>query len=657
MTMLDWKTASAGLVLCATAACAETLQRAAEVQPVQTLTRTPIGSPVDHPFRGTIALEVDARDVAHRVFTVREHVPVQRAGGMTLLYPRWEAASHGPSLNVTDLAGLDVSANGRPLAWRRDAIEPHAFYFDVPEGTRTIDVRFQIVANPDRLSADVVTIAWQHLLLYPAGWYARNIAVAPSVVLPSGLKAFTSLDLTHTDDDWLRFGPVNLEHLLDAPVLAGRYAARVPLVQDGPGAVTLDLIATRPDDLTIPADRVSDLRRMVTQTQAVFGASPFGRYEVLARMSDDGASGGTEHRASAEIGMASSYFRDWAAQLNNRDIVAHEFVHAWNGLYRVPADLWAPTPNVPQAGSLLWMYEGQTEFWARVLAARAGLRSREETLDKLAMDAAEVANRPGRAWRPLSDDVNYPSFMLRQSVPWRDWQRRKDYYLEGVMLWLDVDAILRQQSKGRRGIDDFAHDFFAGAEARRPARTYTFDDICAALHRVAPFDWTGDPLAQIQRLDPGDRDRRRHSGWLSPRRASDRPARIAAAPAPRRRRPDRAQTRRAYSPRHRPSRCHHGRAGPARRRDTDPATPLRSSPNCARGRVCHAAAAQMDARNRPSERHAPFGRRRRYSPNAVSSAPACQAVIAGWGRKARRRILPVGPFGSSGRMTISAGTL
>jgi predicted metalloprotease with PDZ domain len=489
--MLDWKTAGAGLVLCTTAASAEALQQAAEMQPVQTLTRTPIASPADHPFRGTIALEVDARDVAHRIFTVREQVPVQSAGEMTLLYPRWEAASHGPSLTVTDLAGLNVSANGRPLAWRRDASEPHAFHFDVPEGTRTIDVRFQIVANSDRLSADVVTIAWQHLLLYPAGWYARNIAVAPSVMLPSGLKAFTSLDVNHTDDDRLRFGLVNLEHLLDAPVVAGRYAARVPLVQDGTGAVTLDLIATRPDDLAIPADCVSDLRHMVTQTQAVFGASPFGRYEVLARLSDDGASGGTEHRASAEIGMASSYFQDWAAQLNNRDIVAHEFVHAWNGLYRVPADLWAPTPNVPQAGSLLWMYEGQTEFWARVLAARAGLRSRQETLDKLAMDAAEVANRPGRAWRPLSDDVNYPSFMLRQSVPWRDWQRRKDYYLEGVMLWLDVDAILRQQSQGRRGIDDFAHDFFADAEARRPARTYTFDDICAALHRVAPFDWTG----------------------------------------------------------------------------------------------------------------------------------------------------------------------
>ena len=488
--MQNWKMAGAAAALCATGAAAGAPQVAARMDlPVQTLDRTPITSPVDHPFRGTIALEVDARDVAHRVFVVRERVPVQRAGAMTLLYPHWEAASHGPSLTVTELAGLTVSANGKPIAWRRDAIEPHAFHLEVPENTKTIDVSFQIIADEDRLSADVVAVAWQHLLLYPAGWYARNIAVAPSVMLPTGLSAFSSLDVADPEEGKLSFRPVSLERLLDAPVLAGRHAARVPLAQDGAGAVTLDLVATKAGDLAVPPERIADLRRMVTQARAVFGPPPFGRYEVLARMSDDGSSGGTEHRASAEIGMASSYFRDWAGQLNNRDIVAHEFVHAWNGLYRVPADLWAPTPNVPQSGSLLWMYEGQTEFWARVLAARAGLRSREETLDKLALDAAEVVNRPGRAWRSLSDDVNYPSFMLRQSVPWRDWQRRKDYYLEGVMLWLDIDALLREQSHGRRGVDDFAQDFFAGASAEHPVRTYTFDDVCAALQRVAPFDW------------------------------------------------------------------------------------------------------------------------------------------------------------------------
>jgi predicted metalloprotease with PDZ domain len=493
MTMADWKMASAGVALCAAAAAGLASPPAAARSdlPVQMLASSPIAAPTDRPFLGAIALDVDASDVAHRLFVVRERVPVQRAGAMTLLYPRWEAASHGPSLTVTELAGLEVSANGRPLAWRRDPIEPHAFHFDVPEGARTIEVRFQIVADDDRLSADVVAVSWQHLLLYPAGWYARNIMVAPAVTLPIGLRAFTSLDIDHPQGGTLRFRPVSLERLLDAPVLAGRHAIRVPLSQEGPGAVTLDLVAAQPGDLAIPPGRIADLRRMVTQARAVFGTPPFARYEVLARMSDDGSSGGTEHRASSEIGMASSYFRDWTGQLNNRDIVAHEFVHAWNGLYRVPADLWAPTPNVPQSGSLLWVYEGQTEFWARVLAARAGLRSRDDTLDKLALDAAEVANRPGRAWRPLSDDVTYPSFMLRQPVPWRDWQRRKDYYLEGVMLWLDVDAILREQTRGRRGIDDFARDFFAGAGADTPARTYTFDDLCAALRRVAPFDWAG----------------------------------------------------------------------------------------------------------------------------------------------------------------------
>ena len=56
--------------------------------------------PVDHPFAGEIALHVDATDIAHRIFTVRERLPVAHAGRMTLLYPRWEAASHEAGHNL-----------------------------------------------------------------------------------------------------------------------------------------------------------------------------------------------------------------------------------------------------------------------------------------------------------------------------------------------------------------------------------------------------------------------------------------------------------------------------------------------------------------------------------------------------------------------------
>ncbi len=438
-----------------------------------------------------MTVDVDALDVQRRIFSIHQNIPIARGDRrkVTLLYPRWEPASHGPSLTVTDLTGLRIEAAGRPVPWRRDPYEPHAFHLLVPRDARAIDVRFQMVAGGDLLTPEIVSVPWQRLILYPAGWYTRNITVAPSLSLPTGLRPFTALRVERTEAATIHFETTTLETLLDAPVLAGRYAAQVPLTPAVHGAVSLDLVALREEDLNVPSARLVELRNLIKQTSSVFGSPPFLRYEILTRLSDDGSSGGTEHRSSSEIGLASSHFKDWSGQILFRDLIAHEIVHAWNGFYRTPADLWAPTPNVPVSGSLLWMYEGQTEFWGRVLATRAGQFTQAELRDRLAIEAAETAARPGRAWRSLSDDVNYPAFMLRQSVPWRDWQRRRDYYSEGVMLWLAVDAKLRELSEGRHHIDNFARLFFAGATPDAPTRTYTFEDICRTLNELAPADW------------------------------------------------------------------------------------------------------------------------------------------------------------------------
>jgi len=139
--------------------------------------------------------------------------------------------------------------------------------------------------------------------------------------------------------------------------------------------------------------------------------------------------------------------------------------------------------------SLLWVYEGLTEYWGRVLAARAGLRSPQDTLDALALDAAIASARVGRAWKSLQDSNNDPLYMAGHPVAWRDWQRREDYYPEGVLLWLAVDGVLREKSDGRRSLDDFARSFFGIDDGSRVTRTYTFEDVCAALNRIAPYDW------------------------------------------------------------------------------------------------------------------------------------------------------------------------
>lgn len=459
--------------------------------PVYAEPLTSVARPIDRPFDGVIEIDVDATDVRRRIFTVHQRIPVVQPGSLTLLYPRWEPASHGPSLTVTDLAGLVITARGQPLEWQRDPYEPHAFHMEVPPGTTVIDASFQMVAGGELLTPDIVTVPWQRLVLYPAGWYARNVPVAATLALPDGLRPFTALDVDQTAGSTFHFQTTTLETLLDTPVLAGRYSAQLPLTASGSGAVSLNLVATRAGDLVVPDARIAELRNLVSQLRAVFGPAPFERYEILTRLSDEGSSGGTEHRASSENGLASWHFQDWPGQILYRDLIAHEIVHAWNGFYRTPADLWAPTPNLPVSGSLLWMYEGQTEFWGRVLATRAGQFTPAELRDRLAIEAAEISVRPGRKWRPLSDDVNYPSFMLRQPMLWRDWQRRRDYYSEGILLWLSVDAELRERSGGRYGIDEFARRFFSGATPDAPTRTYTFDDICHTLNVVVPADWAG----------------------------------------------------------------------------------------------------------------------------------------------------------------------
>ena len=117
-----------------------------------------------------------------------------------------------------------------------------------------------------------------------------------------------------------------------------------------------------------------------------------------------------------------------------RDLLAHEYVHSWNGKFRRPADLWTANFNTPMGDSLLWVYEGQTQYWGFVLAARSGLMSRQETLDAIAATAATYDHRVGRAWRPLEDTTNDPIIAMRRPLSWLSWQRSEDYYREGQLV-------------------------------------------------------------------------------------------------------------------------------------------------------------------------------------------------------------------------------
>lgn len=466
----------------------------------------------DVPYPGTVRLEVDATDVDHRVFHVREELPVEGGQPLVLLYPRWLPGNHSTTGPVELLAGLMVTAlpDGRRLEWRRDPEAMHAFHVDVPSGATSLELRFQYVTPTDdsqgrrMITPDLLRVHWEKNLLYPAGYFARRIAFEPAVTLPPGWSYASALDGGRRDGDTVRFARVALDHLADSPLYAGRHYRRYELDPDPRAPVHLDVFAERPSELDATRGQLDAHRRMVRETVALFGSRHYAHYDFLLAISDNLTGIGLEHHQSSENGVGTGYFSDWEGTASDRDLLPHEFEHSWNGKFRRPADLWTPGFEVPMHGQLLWVYEGMTEFWGVVLAARSGLWSPEFTLGVLAQYAATYDQaRQGRAWRNLADTTNQPILAYSAAQSYPSWQRGKDYYTEGLLLWLDVDTRIRELTRGRRSLDDFARSFFGVQDGELGPVAYTLEDVVRELNGVVASDWATFLRERVHGHGPG----------------------------------------------------------------------------------------------------------------------------------------------------------
>jgi predicted metalloprotease with PDZ domain len=58
-----------------------------------------------------------------------------------------------------------------------------------------------------------------------------------------------------------------------------------------------------------------------------------------------------------------------------------------------------------------------------------------------------------------------------------------------MLVWLEVDQIIRRGTKEAKGIDDFAKAFFGVRPGDIGQLTYTFDEVVATLNGVYPYDW------------------------------------------------------------------------------------------------------------------------------------------------------------------------
>lgn len=460
--------------------------------------RAEVPTPQDTPYApGTIALEVDASDTAQRIFRVKQTIPVA-PGPLTLLYPQWLPGNHGPRGPIDKLAGLTITGNGQKIAWKRDPGDVYAFHVEIPQGVTSITTQYQTLTPADRsqgrvvMTPNMLNLQFNTVVLYPAGHYAGAIAYTATVKYPPGWQAATALDVEARTGDSVRYRTVPLDILADSPVFAGRYFKTIDLAPGAKVPVRLNVVADAARQLEAKPEHVEQHRELVRQALKLYGSQHYDHYDFLLSLSKQQSGIGLEHQRSSENGVDTDYFTGWDEKTGSTDLLGHEYTHSWNGKFRRPADLWTPNYNVPMQDSLLWVYEGQTQYWGNVLTARSGLRPMEASRDALALTAATYAdNRPGLAWRSVQDTTNDPIITARGGKPYRNWQMSEDYYSGAQMMWLEADVRIRKLTKNRKSLDDFARTFFGVEDgAWKTQHTYTFDDVVAALDAVAESDWS-----------------------------------------------------------------------------------------------------------------------------------------------------------------------
>ncbi|MNQ69380.1 M61 glycyl aminopeptidase [compost metagenome] len=431
-----------------------------------------------------------------KIVRVRQTIPVT-AGPLVLLYPKFLPGNHAATGPIQLISGVTVTSGGARIDWLRDTIDPNAFHVDVPQGVSEIVVEFQWLTQPDNatwrvvMTPEMVNLQWEKALLYPAGYRSTGITFAPSIRLPEGWKYGVALDTERYENGVATFRPTDLYSLIDSPLFGGAHFQRIEIDPKGE-AVHLNIVADAAKNLAPTAEQIAWFENLVTQTDRLFGARPYDRYDFLVAATSKMGGIGLEHHRSSENSVPTDFFTNWGKDLGAVGLLPHEFVHAWNGKRQRPADELTANHNIPTQNTLLWVYEGQTEYWGDVLTARSGLASKDDILVSLAENAAFYDNQPGREWRPLQDVNNHNLLGYRTSNPYSSWMRGTgDYYRESLLIWLDADTLIREATDGRKSLDDFAKGFFGGDDGSWAPRGYTFEDVVAALNAVHPHDWTG----------------------------------------------------------------------------------------------------------------------------------------------------------------------
>ena len=180
---------------------------------------------------GPVALTVQLPIPKQQILHVHEVMPV-RPGPLTLYYPKYIPGDHAPDGPIDAMMGLEITADGKQIAWLRDEVDMFTFHLTVPADVDRIDIRFQIPA-PDRITPTLMGLEWNDVALYQAGYPTNVQMYEPTLVIPASWRDASALTTNESSGGRISFKSVPFNTLVDSPVIAGKYFREIDLTPTG----------------------------------------------------------------------------------------------------------------------------------------------------------------------------------------------------------------------------------------------------------------------------------------------------------------------------------------------------------------------------------------------------------------------------------------
>ena len=252
--------------------------------------------------------------------------------------------------------------------------------------------------------------------------------------------------------------------LVDSPILIGNPAVYEFTVDGKPHYLVNEGEAGVFDG----ARAARDLETIVREHLRMWGSLPYDKYLFLNLLTEAG--GGLEHKNSTVL-MASRWTtRSRRTYLSWLELAAHELFHAWNVKRLRPVELGPFEYEDEVHTRSLWMAEGITDYYADLIVHRSGLSTREEYLDALSNKIEELQTTPGRAVQS-AELASFDAWIKYYRPDENSPNTSISYYTKGAVIAFLLDARIRQETGGRRSLDDvmrLAYERYAGSRGFTP---------------------------------------------------------------------------------------------------------------------------------------------------------------------------------------------